>query len=68
MAAAGALQITRHSPGPGFYFDLDPIVGSVFRPREELGEIKRVREQLEAAGESGATRRQVLVHKPKEGQ
>ncbi|CAE6478799.1 unnamed protein product [Rhizoctonia solani] len=51
IAAVGALYAPQ--PGPSLDFDSGPIVGSVFRPREEIEKIKRLRERLEAAGSSG---------------
>ncbi|CAE6443114.1 unnamed protein product [Rhizoctonia solani] len=51
MAAIGALYAPQ--PGPSLDFDSGPIVGSVFRPREEIDKIKRLRERLAASGSSG---------------
>ncbi|KAF8685200.1 Fungal specific transcription factor domain [Rhizoctonia solani] len=51
ISAVGALYAPQ--PGPSLDFDSGPIVGSVFRPREEIEKIKRLRERLEAAGTSG---------------
>ncbi|CAE6444500.1 unnamed protein product [Rhizoctonia solani] len=48
IAAVGALYAPQ--PGPSLDFDSGPIVGSVFRPPEEVEKIKRLRERLEAAG------------------
>ncbi|CAE7122601.1 unnamed protein product [Rhizoctonia solani] len=54
IAAVGALYAPQ--PGPALDFDSGPIVGSVFRPPEELEKIKRLRERLEAGGSGRATR------------
>ncbi|EUC59522.1 fungal specific transcription factor domain protein [Rhizoctonia solani AG-3 Rhs1AP] len=48
IAAVGALYAPQ--PGPSLDFDSGPIVGSVFRPPEEVEKIKQLRERLEAAG------------------
>ncbi|CEL58981.1 hypothetical protein RSOLAG1IB_08979 [Rhizoctonia solani AG-1 IB] len=51
ISAVGALYAPQ--PGPSLDFDSGPIVGSVFRPRDEIEKIKRLRERMEAAGSSG---------------
>ncbi|KAJ1300998.1 hypothetical protein OPQ81_003421 [Rhizoctonia solani] len=51
-AIAAVADLYAPQPGPGLDFDSGPIVGSVFRPREELEKIKRLRERLQAAGSS----------------
>ncbi|KAG8751583.1 hypothetical protein FRC11_009246, partial [Ceratobasidium sp. 423] len=50
IAAVGALYAPQ--PGPSLDFDSGPIVGSVFRSREEIDKIKQLHERL-AAGSSG---------------
>ncbi|CAE6429376.1 unnamed protein product [Rhizoctonia solani] len=50
ISAVGALYAPQ--PGPALDFDSGPIVGSVFRPPEEVEKIKRLRERLEATGSS----------------
>ncbi|KAG9084985.1 hypothetical protein FRC06_003787, partial [Ceratobasidium sp. 370] len=51
IAAVGSLYAPQ--PGAPLDFDSGPIVGSVFRPREEIEKIKRLRSRLAAAGSSG---------------
>ncbi|KAG8786879.1 hypothetical protein FRC12_016141 [Ceratobasidium sp. 428] len=51
IAAVGSLYAPQ--PGAPLDFDSGPIVGSVFRPREEIEKLKRLRARLSAAGGSG---------------
>ncbi|KAG9082895.1 hypothetical protein FS749_006487, partial [Ceratobasidium sp. UAMH 11750] len=50
IAAVGSLYAPQ--PGAPLDFDSGPIVGSVFRPREEIEKLKRLRSHLAAAGNS----------------
>ncbi|QRV98852.1 Fungal specific transcription factor domain [Ceratobasidium sp. AG-Ba] len=51
IAALGSLYAPQ--PGAPLDFDSGPIVGSVFRPREEIEKLKRLKSRLEAASGSG---------------